>query len=97
MAFARWLINPADAVWLVYRRVQLVWMVCLTVWASSVRLALRRGLLLPDAPRLLLLAQQNEFHTVLTAWRRVPSPPPTPQLMRCSCNGAWINRNSRCW
>ena len=72
VAVARWLINPADAVWLVYRRVQLVWMVALTGWALLVRLALRRGLLLPDAPRLLLLSQQNEFHTVLTAWRRVP-------------------------
>ncbi|WP_186500876.1 sugar transferase [Synechococcus sp. A15-60] len=72
VAFARWLINPVDAVWLVYRRVQLVWMLGLTGWALLVRLALRRGLLLPDAPRLLLLAQPNDIHTVLTAWRRVP-------------------------
>ena len=72
MAVARWLINPADAVWLVYRRVQLVWMVALTCWALLVRLALRRGLLLSDAPRLMLLAQQNDVHCVLTAWRRVP-------------------------
>ena len=72
VALARWLINPGDAVWLVYRRVQLVWMVALTGWALLVRLALRRGLLLPDAPRLLLLAQPDETHTVLTAWRRVP-------------------------
>ena len=72
MAVARWLINPADAVWLVYRRVQLVWMVALTCWALLVRLALRRGLLLSDAPRLMLLAQQNDVHSVLTAWRRVP-------------------------
>ena len=72
MAVARWLINPADDVWLVNRRVQLVWMVALTGWALLVRLALRRGLLLSDAPRLMLLAQQNEVHSVLTAWRRVP-------------------------
>ena len=72
MAVARWLINPADTVWLVYRRVQLVWMVALTGWALLVRLALRRGLLLSDAPRLMLLAQQNDVHSVLTAWRRVP-------------------------
>ncbi len=72
MAVARWLINPADAVWLVYRRVQLVWMVALTCWTLLVRLALRRGLLLSDAPRLMLLAQQNDVHCVLTAWRRVP-------------------------
>ena len=72
VAIARWLINPSDALWLVYRRVQLVWMVALTGWALLVRLALRRGLLLPDAPRLLLLAQQNELHFVLKAWQRVP-------------------------
>ena len=72
MAVARWLINPADTVWLVYRRVQLVWMVALTGWALLVRLALRRGLLLSDAPRLMLLAKQNDVHSVLTAWRRVP-------------------------
>ena len=73
VAFARWLINPADSVWLVYRRVQLVWMLALTGWALLVRLALRRGLLLSQGPRLFLLAQRNEIHTVLTAWRRVPN------------------------
>ncbi len=72
VAVARWSINPSDAVWLVHRRVQLVWMFALTVWGFLVRLALRYSLLLPDSPRLLLLAQQNEIHTVLTAWRRVP-------------------------
>ena len=72
VAVARWLINPADSVWLVYRSVQLVWMLALTGWALMVRLALRRGLLLPESPRLLLLAQQIEIHAVLTAWRRVP-------------------------
>ena len=72
VAMVRWLVNPGQAVWLVYRRVQFVWMAAITVWAFLVRLALRRGLLLPDAPRLLLLAQRDEIHTVLTAWRRVP-------------------------
>ena len=71
VAIARWLINPADSVWLVYRRVQLVWMLALTGWALLVRLALRRGLLLSHGPRLLLLAQQSEIPAVLTAWRRV--------------------------
>ena len=71
VAIARWLINPADSVWLVYRRVQLVWMLTLTSWALVVRLALRRGLLLSQAPRLLLLAQPNEVLAILTAWRRV--------------------------
>ena len=72
VAVVRWLINPDDSVWLVYRSVQLLWMLALTGWALFVRLALRRGLLLPESPRLLLLAQQNEIPTVLAAWQRVP-------------------------
>ena len=72
VAVARWLINPDDSVWLVYRSVQLLWMLALTGWALLVRLALRRGLLLPESPRLLLLAQPNEIPSVLTAWQRVP-------------------------
>ena len=72
VAVTRWLINPADSVWLVHRSVQLVWMVALTGWALLVRLALRRGLLVSDAPRLFLLAQPNEIPPILTAWQRVP-------------------------
>ena len=72
VAMARWLINPGDTVWLVYRRVQFIWMSALTCWAFGVRLALRRGgLLIPDTPRLLLLAQPDEIQAVLTAWKRV--------------------------
>jgi lipopolysaccharide/colanic/teichoic acid biosynthesis glycosyltransferase len=56
----------------VYRRVQLVWLVSLSGWSLLVRLGLRRGMLLPDAPRLLLLAADQERDRVLQAWRRVP-------------------------
>ena len=72
VAIARWLINPSDAVWLVYRRVQLLWIGMITLWALAVRIGLRRGLLLPEAPRMLLLAHHHELDTVLGAWRRVP-------------------------
>ena len=43
---ASWLFNPPNDVWLLHRRVQLVWMLGLTGWSFIVRLALRRGLLL---------------------------------------------------
>ena len=33
VAMARWLINPSDAVWVVYRRVQLLWIGALSFWA----------------------------------------------------------------
>lgn len=72
VAVARWFINPKDSVWLVHRSVQFLWMLALTGWVLLVRLALRRGLLLPDRPRLLLLAQQNEIHKVLAMWQRIP-------------------------
>ena len=72
LAIARWSFNPSDSVWLVHRRVQFVWMLFLTGWASLVRLALRRGLLLPESPRLCLLVEPHEINSVLTAWCRVP-------------------------
>ena len=72
VAMARWLINPSEAVWLVYRRVLLLWIGALTLWVLAVRLGLRRGLLLPEAPRMLLLAQPQGLDTVLGAWWRVP-------------------------
>ena len=71
VAIARWLINPSDMVWLVSRWVQLLWIGALTFWALAVRVGLRRGLLLPHAPRILLLAKSQELETVLGAWRRV--------------------------
>ena len=72
VAIARWLINPSETGWLVFRRVQLIWIGALTLWALAVRIGLRRGLFLPEAPRLLLLAQPHELDMVLKSWRRVP-------------------------
>ena len=72
VAIARWLINPGEEVWLVYRRVQFLWLGLLLVWSLLVRVGLRRGVLLPDAPRLLLLAGEDEQAAMLQSWRRVP-------------------------
>ena len=72
VAIARWLINPGVEVWLVHRRVQLLWMAGVTVWALSVRLGLRRGVLSPESPRLLLLAKPDEVASIMRAWKRVP-------------------------
>ena len=74
VAIARWLINPDEEVWLVHRRVQVVWLGALTAWSLLMRLALRRGLFLPDAPRLLLLARDEEIPGILKAWARVQLP-----------------------
>ena len=72
LAIVRWLFNTDETVWLLYRRVQLSWMTLITGWALVIRLALRRGLLLPESPRLVLIAQPEEVESVLRAWRRVP-------------------------
>ena len=61
VAIARWLVNPGEEVWLVYRRVQLPWIGALSLWSLAVRICLRRGLLLPEAPRMLLLAHPREL------------------------------------
>lgn len=71
VAVARWLLNPGDQLWLVYRRVQIFWIAGLTAWAFGVRVALRKGLLMPNPPRLLLLAEDDEVQRVLQAWHRV--------------------------
>ena len=71
VAIARWLVNPGDAIWLVNPWVQLVWLGSLTAWSLLIRIALRRGLLLPDSPRLLLLAHDQEIAGILQAWVQV--------------------------
>ena len=72
VAVARWLINPTEIVWLVNRRVQFLWMSALTLWVLVVRLSLRKGLLLPEAPQLLLFAEPQEITNIFLAWRRIP-------------------------
>ena len=72
VALARWLLNPGEYVWLVYRRVQLFWVVVVACWSLLVRIGLRRGMLLPESPRLVLLATDQEKGPILQAWRRVP-------------------------
>ena len=71
VALARWIVNPNDTIWLVSRRVQFVWFGVLAVWSLFVRLALRKGLLSPDPPRLLVLASYEEMPAILRAWARV--------------------------
>ena len=72
LLIARVVINPSQSVWLAGFQVQLLWIGSLTMWSLAVRIGLRRRLLLPDEPLLLLLAQPHELETVLAAWRRVP-------------------------
>ena len=70
LAAARFLLNPAYDVWLLDQRLQLVWFGVLTVWSLFIRVALRRGFILPNAPRLILLATDDEIVGILKAWVR---------------------------
>ena len=72
VAVARWLTNPDESIWLLHRRVQLLWIGGSCGWSLLVRIGLRRGLVLPDPPRLLLLADDKEAALIQRAWQRVP-------------------------
>ena len=72
VGFACLLINPSIVVWVVHQNVLLTWIGALSLWALAVRVGLRRGLLLHDSPRILLLAHPHELDSVLNAWCRVP-------------------------
>ena len=91
-AVARWLINPDDSVWLVYRSVQLLWMLALTGWALLVRIVPWRGLLRPRARS---VAANRRDLTVLTC-----SEFPTVSVCLLSMHYAysdWSSRNSPFW
>ena len=72
VATVRWLFNPYDDVWIVYRKVQIFWMVGITIWSFLVRVGLRRGVLSKELPRLFLLAKTHEIDPITRAWNRVP-------------------------
>ena len=72
IAMARWLINPGEEVWLLHRRVQSLWLGLLFVWSLLVRVGLRRGVLMADQPRLLLLASGDVQNALLISWQRMP-------------------------
>ena len=72
VAIVRWLVNPAVDIWIVHRRVQMVWISGVTAWVFLVRIGLRRGVFSKELPRLLLLAQPDEVDPIMHAWKRVP-------------------------
>tara|TARA_B100000674_G_scaffold19750_1_gene13963 strand:+ start:327 stop:1646 length:1320 start_codon:yes stop_codon:yes gene_type:complete len=71
VVFALWLFSPGDAGLLEHRWVHVVWFGFLALWSILVRISLRRGLLLPEPPRLLLFASDEEISFILPAWARV--------------------------
>ena len=76
VALTSWILNTPDDVWLVWRTSQLQWLLPTGLWSIGARLALRRGLLQPEEPRLLLVAPQHEAEQMFAEWRRTPSRQP---------------------
>ena len=98
VAIARWLINPSEMVWLVHRRVQFLWIGALSLWVLAVRIGLRRGLLLPDAPQILLWVQPWELDIVLADWRRLPQCQRLrPVTQKPSSKNSISPRSRSCW
>ncbi len=73
VAILRWVINPSLDVWLVYRSTQTVWLFSTAVWSLMVRIGLRRGALLPEEPKLVVVAPEEEAYEALHAWRVTPT------------------------
>ena len=71
VAIACFLSNPVEEVFLPLWPVHLCSQALLFIWSLVVRIALRRGLFLPNAPHLLLLASIEEIPGILKAWDRV--------------------------
>ena len=59
------LVDTVNDVWFLRDSVQFVWLSLLIVWSFLIRLALRRGFLLPIQPRLLLLASDEDTPVIL--------------------------------
>ena len=75
LAIFRWVLNPGEDVWLIYRRVQLAWMVPLTLWSFGIRLALRNGLFLAERPLLVFCGSDEEYNLVAKTWNELPRQP----------------------
>lgn len=76
MAVCRWALNPGEEIWLLYRRVQLAWMLPVTIWSLLVRVGLGKGLLLTEAPALLVFGPERESEIVMKAWVAIPARQP---------------------
>ena len=72
LALMRQIFNPSDAVWLLHRSTQVVIFSGLTLWSVLMRLVLRRGILIPSAPRCVLVGDEYERAILCDAWRLTP-------------------------
>ena len=79
VSLARLMLNPPDSVWLVHRSTQVAWLAPLMGWSLLMRGLLRRGVLLPPEPQVVLVGPLHELEPVLEAWRRTP----VRQPLRC--------------
>ena len=72
LAIVSLLFNPPDTVWIVHRSTQAFWLPSLMLWSVVSRVLLRRGVLIPPVPKLVLVDSTPEFKSVVAAWHRTP-------------------------
>ena len=97
VAIARWLLNPGDEVWLVYRRVQLLW-IGHSRYGHGRTCRSAPGILLPEAPKMLRSQSPRSWRRVLRAWQRVPRRQRLrPVKARPSFTSSTRLRSRSCW
>lgn len=72
LAIVSLLFNPAETVWIVHRSTQAIWLPSLMLWSVVLRVLLRRGVLTPPVPKLVLIGSSDELQSVVAAWHRTP-------------------------
>ena len=73
VAVLRWVINPSLEIWLVFRSSQISWLIPTAIWSLIVRVALRKGALQAEEPKIILVAAPEEAKEALNAWRITPT------------------------
>ena len=73
VAVLRWIINPSLEIWLVFRSSQISWLIPTAIWSLIIRVALRRGALQAEDPKIILIASPLEAKEALNAWQLTPT------------------------
>ena len=87
----RWLFNVDEIVWLLHRRVQLLWLTGIFLWSSFIRIVIRSNLARPVFGHLVLLAEEQEAEEIERTWKMIPH---QAQLIRVQEDQleAWLRR-----
>ena len=68
VAVVKWFVNPSELIWLFHRKTQFVWMLSLGLWSFWVRVAIHKGLFLPQVLETFIVAEPDEFEDIIESW-----------------------------